>query len=59
MTTVTQNGREILAKDGKWGTYAKTFANLTQAKNAANKAGTEWIIVGRSAPFTVERTVSK
>lgn len=40
--TMLNDGRRVLAKRDKYGIGAKTFANLTQAHKAAEKAKTEF-----------------
>ncbi len=39
LTTTLRNGQVVLAKSYKGTTMPKTFANLTQANNAAEKTG--------------------
>jgi len=39
LTTTLKNGQTVLAKQTKGGVMCKTFANLTQARKAAEEAG--------------------
>ena len=39
LTTTLRNGQVVLAKMYKGDVYPKTFANLTQARNAAEASG--------------------
>lgn len=52
LTTKLNNGVEVLAKVIKGEVWAVTFANRTQAQNAAAKFG-GWVWQGMGRPFYV------
>jgi hypothetical protein len=54
-TTTLRNGQVALAKTSKFGTFAKTFANLTQANKAVEKLATSGVksFVTARWPFNV------
>ena len=52
LTTELRDGRTVLAKLYKGSPSAITYANLTQAKRAADKAGPQWYVSG-FRPFFV------
>jgi hypothetical protein len=52
ITTTLRDGTIVLGKKGTDRIWAKTYANRTQAQNAAAKCGPEWFVVGHH-PFYV------
>lgn len=56
ITVKLSNGREVLAKLYHGQPMARTYANLMQARRAAEQAGDGWTIIGRW-PFYVAREV--
>jgi hypothetical protein len=54
LTVVMHDGSTVaLARQTEHGLHAKTFANRTQAENAAERAGPGWVVIKRGRPFYV------
>lgn len=53
LTVKLRDGREALAKTYKGNPCAKTFANRTQAINAARRVGVGWYVAHIGRPFYV------
>jgi hypothetical protein len=56
LTVTTHSGLVVLAKLYHGTPYAKTYANRTQARKAAEKAGPGWEVYGLSTPLFVGRS---
>jgi hypothetical protein len=55
MSVTLSSGARVLAKVYKGAPSAKTFANRTQAENAARIAGDGWVVARWGRPFYVCR----
>lgn len=58
MTTLLRPGLAVLAKPYHGSAWAKTYANVTQAENAARAMGEGWAVYGHR-PYYVGRPAAE